>query len=391
MASIPADTVTCGICRRQFSKYTCPTCNVPYCSLTCFRSETHSQCSETFYKKEVELDIRAEPSKTAQERQRMLELLKRFEEHSAAQGGSQSLEDDEDDESDLARRLQSVDLESTSPEHLWTLLAPSEREKFLKVMDDPSSDLALQLLASEDLETHKQQPWWDASSADLDPTAFPSKKRLGVPPSPIQVPLSLLSSNRSGQSLMYNICALCIAYAYTTRHLSSSPLSVASNDDADAARTIFSQLTPFLTTRTSKILYLSLDSAITDIHSRLPTGSATPRLFPLLLRDAAALLRPALVVPEDDAAAGPHAPALRTFGDLHALFHARAHVAHKVVFYAATVVVRGRGMREVASELESEAQIREDEVETEKFEWERLREGGKEVQKIQIVEVGENV
>ena len=26
-------------CRRQFAKYTCPTCNIPYCSLTCFRSQ----------------------------------------------------------------------------------------------------------------------------------------------------------------------------------------------------------------------------------------------------------------------------------------------------------------------------------------------------------------
>lgn len=26
-------------CRRQFSKYTCPKCNVPYCSLICFRSQ----------------------------------------------------------------------------------------------------------------------------------------------------------------------------------------------------------------------------------------------------------------------------------------------------------------------------------------------------------------
>lgn len=30
-------------CRRQFSKYTCPTCNIPYCSLTCFRSEVRSK------------------------------------------------------------------------------------------------------------------------------------------------------------------------------------------------------------------------------------------------------------------------------------------------------------------------------------------------------------
>jgi len=28
-------------CQRQFAKYTCPTCNVPYCCLVCFRSSVH--------------------------------------------------------------------------------------------------------------------------------------------------------------------------------------------------------------------------------------------------------------------------------------------------------------------------------------------------------------
>ncbi|KAJ6588511.1 hypothetical protein B0H19DRAFT_1099765 [Mycena capillaripes] len=365
MASLAPDTITCRLCRRQFSKYTCPTCNVPYCSLTCFRSEAHSQCSETFYKKEVESDIRAEPSKNAHERQRMLELLKRFEEESAAQG--ESLEDNEEtEESDLVRRLQSVDLESTSPDHLWTLLSPAEREKFLKVMEDPSSDLALQLLASEDLEVEKQEPWWCAPailSEDLPGT------RYGVPPDPIEVPPSLASPHRTSSSLVYNICAVYITYAYATRHLSVSPLSATSEPDAEAARALFAQLTPFLTSRTSKTLHPTLDSAITDLHSRLPPDSATPQLFALLLRDAAALLRPSLVVEEG---VGPDIRALRALGDLHALFRAQVHVAHKITFYAASV---GGNAREAARELEREAEVREVDLKVDKIEWERLKEG----------------
>jgi hypothetical protein len=72
--------------------------------------QAHAQCSETFYKKEVEADIRAEPSKTAQERQRMLELLKRFEEDSAAQPSPEDEDDGDEDGDDLAHRLQSVNL-----------------------------------------------------------------------------------------------------------------------------------------------------------------------------------------------------------------------------------------------------------------------------------------
>ena len=66
--------------------------------------KAHSECSEGFYKMQIESDIRAEPSKTAAERIKMLELLKRFEED--------SLEDplDDDQMSELANKFHDVDL-----------------------------------------------------------------------------------------------------------------------------------------------------------------------------------------------------------------------------------------------------------------------------------------
>ena len=80
--------------------------------------QSHSQCSETFYRKEVESDIRSEPSKTAQERLKMMELLKRFEEESI-QDGPKSLNDDEDDpeETDVAKRFKHVDLGVSHTQH----------------------------------------------------------------------------------------------------------------------------------------------------------------------------------------------------------------------------------------------------------------------------------
>ena len=74
--------------------------------------KAHNQCSETFYKKEIEADIHSGPSKTAQERQRMLDLLKKFEEEEASGqflGGDDENEED-DDEFNLAKRFESVDL-----------------------------------------------------------------------------------------------------------------------------------------------------------------------------------------------------------------------------------------------------------------------------------------
>jgi hypothetical protein len=36
----------CGLCDVQFSRYTCPKCNVPYCSLVCYKSDRHADCAE---------------------------------------------------------------------------------------------------------------------------------------------------------------------------------------------------------------------------------------------------------------------------------------------------------------------------------------------------------
>ena len=70
--------------------------------------KAHNQCSETFYKKEIETEIKAEPSKNIQERQRMMDLLKKFEEESVAD--QTLLENENEDTSDLERRFGAVDL-----------------------------------------------------------------------------------------------------------------------------------------------------------------------------------------------------------------------------------------------------------------------------------------
>ncbi|KAK0501476.1 hypothetical protein EDD18DRAFT_1347557 [Armillaria luteobubalina] len=143
------DHVVCKICRRQVSKYTCPTCNLPYCSLTCFRSPAHADCSETFYKNEIQRDVGANTNLKAEERLKMMEMLKKFEE----------IENDGDDDDDdgLAERFEGIDLDNT--DELWSRLTPAERTKFLNAVADPSSELAQSLLASEEFDS---SPWWEA-------------------------------------------------------------------------------------------------------------------------------------------------------------------------------------------------------------------------------------
>jgi hypothetical protein len=119
-----------------------------------------------------------------------------------------------------------------------------------------------------------------------------------------------------------------VAYAYTSRHLSTYPL--ASSPDA---RALVSRLIPFLVSRDDKTRFPGIESASTDVFSRFSAGTITPAAFALLLRDVATLLLPPLVAEGDEGA-----PALRALSDLHELFKPHApRTAAKVVFYAAQV------------------------------------------------------
>ncbi|KAF8262240.1 hypothetical protein EI94DRAFT_1688271 [Lactarius quietus] len=333
---LPDDkTPFCGICRRQFSRYTCPRCNLLYCSLSCFRAETHSQCSEPFYRNQLASDIHTEPSTSAAERKGMLELLKRFEQDSLDDPFAHPEENSDDDEGpvdNLEQRLAGIDLGSASADTIWAALNPEERSRFTRAVQDPTSELAKTLLTSPDLVDDVPAPWW-TSSLTTTPVNAPAS-RPAPRPELIAIPDSFLvaptppSPPAPAFPLAYNLVAILVAYAYASRHLSAYPL--ASSPDA---RTLVSRLVPFLVSRDDKTRFPGIESASTDLFSRFDAGTVTPSVFALLLRDAATLLRPPLVAEGDEGV-----PALRALSDLHELFKSRApRTAAKVVFYAAQV------------------------------------------------------
>ncbi|KAF9541099.1 hypothetical protein EC957_003426 [Mortierella hygrophila] len=77
--TIVANTHPCGICKAQPFKYICPRCNLRYCSLTCYKDQSHVQCTESFYKASVMDELKSSPAATPQDRKKMLGILDRFE------------------------------------------------------------------------------------------------------------------------------------------------------------------------------------------------------------------------------------------------------------------------------------------------------------------------
>ncbi|KAL5531392.1 hypothetical protein ACEPAG_4269 [Sanghuangporus baumii] len=350
------DRATCGICHRQVSRYTCPSCNVAYCSLSCFRSNEHSQCSEAFYKHQLESEIRTQPSASTEERRRMLEMLRQFEQ----EGSDADLLESEEEtgEDDLAERFGGIDLESASASDIWNALTPEERATFLRKIQDPSTSSVQDLLRNSGNELNIVLPWWEApevppeaSSAPLDNT-----ESYGSRPAMEEIPESLLSRQagpETGPPLLYNICAVFVAYAYVTRHLGISPLSQSrDSDNLTSARQLLRALVPFLAEKRSTILFGSMDDLITDMWPRfVQTGKTDRTSFVLLLRDAARLLTPrriAIVNASDPGGARsyevPQEDALLVLSDLVGLFKSRGQGAmkdtpasHKLRYYAAHI------------------------------------------------------
>ncbi|KAG2056745.1 hypothetical protein BDR06DRAFT_952379 [Suillus hirtellus] len=366
--------VLCGICRRQFSRYTCPGCNVSYCNLTCFRSEAHYQCSETFYRKEIQTSIETKSSKTHEERQKMLQLLKRLEEQTQEEDSSLLRDQDESDSdsSDLVSRFADVDISSASSDELLRLMTKEEIDKFFNALRDPTSQLARKLLSSEELQSVRQEPWWEAS-LEGSPNSSGSM-RYGSKPALMEFPLKLVKSQAISPSLIYNVSAVLVAYAFATRHLSVSPLSSTENDASDEAeaRRIISQAVPFLVARRSQVLYSTLSSAVTDVWSRFDPGTMSGESLSALLLDSSIIARPRLVVAtsSDNSLLSDHwsVTLLAALSDLSGLFAPRSvgvpsHIQMKLRFYAAQVLSTPQPvLRALADELQDYAQALKAEV-----------------------------
>ena len=159
----------------------------------------------------------------------MMELLKRFEEEAAEdEDALLRAEDDEDDENDLAQRLATLDFgqsnflqpvrhathsrtDDVSYDQLWEVLTPAERQKFLGALNDPSSEVAQSLLASDDLVKQIIQPWWDAPHDEHSSRKIPTK-HYGHRPSMLDLPDAVLHASKNasstGPSLLFNVFAV---------------------------------------------------------------------------------------------------------------------------------------------------------------------------------------
>uniref|UniRef100_A0A1B0A7U5 HIT-type domain-containing protein n=1 Tax=Glossina pallidipes TaxID=7398 RepID=A0A1B0A7U5_GLOPL len=144
-------TENCQICCKAQFKYTCPRCNIIYCSVACYKAEQHLKCSEEFYKQCIQDELTSTPAnKSKEDIRKIYDILRRIQEADAgfqphdfendelidsdddelSPLNDQELDenDNEDDELDLAERLKGVDINDADT--VWECLTSREREEF---------------------------------------------------------------------------------------------------------------------------------------------------------------------------------------------------------------------------------------------------------------------
>ncbi|GFZ47135.1 hypothetical protein JCM24511_04878 [Saitozyma sp. JCM 24511] len=337
----------CGI------QYTCPRCNVAYCSLDCFRDEKHSQCSEPFYRTTVMESIASDPKADQEEKRRMMEMLRRFED--AAAEGDEALaeleeeEEEEDEDDELAAALEGLDLDALESNQLFHLLPQAHRDRFLAALRNPESEDAKELLRSaterstvdggegETMPTPEELPWWEAPEVpeeDAPPYALPPSLASEGITRDIKPP------EGTGVKLAYNALAICLAYVHTLLSFRLPSLSRAHLDSqavsGDEVKEELGHVVPFLLEPRSTVRYESARDAWAAVWEAIGSGLDPTPTIDLLIRLLTPL--PGLIHPPLDTTHVPRI--LLLLSDLYQLFakpKPGAAVPRKLAFYLAAL------------------------------------------------------
>ncbi|GAC77627.1 predicted Zn-finger protein [Moesziomyces antarcticus T-34] len=262
----------CNICYTTAASYTCPKCNIPYCSLACFRSSAHEQCSAAFSSVAVRGASESLASETNDgDRRKVFDMLHRLQADETSARESQLRDSDSESEDteagaeDALRQaaVTSEQVEAASTDELLAMLTEKQKVRFLNAMKSQQSATKLvrhldqkaarHTSASSSRESegavtlprleaqppqdsarqtssYQSAPWFKKPDAFIDFTGRSEEqvssfvdtltKLAAAKPSG-----STATNARPALDLRYNLCAVLMTYAYVLRHLDTTNLS----------------------------------------------------------------------------------------------------------------------------------------------------------------------
>jgi len=198
-------TRVCLVCTRQMAKYTCPRCNVPYCSLGCYKSHDE-RCTERFAKDNVSAALKNKRAST-EEQKKMVNILKRVHEN-----------DDDVIVDDDGVNPVSEDIEVGKWLEKMTLGEDADLD-LNKLKDETKKAFELACMAGKLREqVESWEPWWKK------PVIVPSQSTSGArnpslsagPPINEDIPVfSSLFSGKPSPTLPHHLLDIVFAYVST--------------------------------------------------------------------------------------------------------------------------------------------------------------------------------
>ena len=123
--------MNCFFCETGSSSYKCPKCHLNYCSLDCYRSTKHEECSEAFYKSCIEKEMmNAKSLKSLGPN-----ALKANARHDYMDYDDYDDLKSDSDNDDLWSRFKDLDLDSASHQEILSRLSESQLERFNAMLD----------------------------------------------------------------------------------------------------------------------------------------------------------------------------------------------------------------------------------------------------------------
>nr|XP_034192529.1 zinc finger HIT domain-containing protein 2 [Osmia lignaria] len=218
----------CKLCNTRPRLYTCPRCEIGYCSTDCYKSETHLECSESFYKQCIQEELKSQEN-DPESRKKMLEILKRVheqdlrntnflagdeEEEGEGEELNEQLDSDDEDVPDLGKRLHEVNLDNA--DEVWSALTDAERQEFEALVKNGEIEKLLP----------QWIPWWTYHVKrklvqDIDQQDDEQTKQR---PSIVDVPI-FNELQKASSKINYNIMNVIYTYAYIANYYNGDYLS----------------------------------------------------------------------------------------------------------------------------------------------------------------------
>ncbi|KAH1011403.1 zinc finger HIT domain-containing protein 2 [Dendroctonus ponderosae] len=237
------DANTCKVCDNALARYSCPRCNIIYCSLTCYQAEVHLDCSESFYKENVMSELNLD-SDHPESKAKILEILQRTHENNRMGSPAmfadsdqeytsdvdlddlelngagpfsqfvdiedleEDLDSDDDIYVDLSERLAGVNLDDADT--IWDKLTNDERQDFVAFLK--SKDVS-KLIPS-------WTPWWmysEAKVSEVNPENSEGFKSQCPKVGNVK-DFATVTTKRPANCVKYNLINLLCAYAFTVRY-----------------------------------------------------------------------------------------------------------------------------------------------------------------------------